>query len=62
MPVLAIWGAEDKITPPASARAFVDRIPNGEWHEIAACGHLPTLEKPAEVAKIAGAWLDKIVA
>jgi pimeloyl-ACP methyl ester carboxylesterase len=62
MPVLAIWGAEDKISPPESARGFVADVPNAEWHEIAGCGHLPTLEKPAEVAKIAGAWLDKIVA
>ncbi len=60
MPVLAIWGAEDKISPAASGRAFVERIPGGEWHELADCGHLPTLEKPAEVAQIAGAWLDRI--
>lgn len=60
MPVLAIWGAEDAISPPDPAHAFVERIPNAEWHEIPDCGHLPTLEMPAEVTRIATSWLAKL--
>ena len=60
MPVLAIWGAEDAISPPEPARAFVERIPNAEWHLIPDCGHLPTLETPAEVGGIATSWLAKL--
>ena len=57
MPVLAIWGAEDAISPPDPAHAFVSKLPDAEWHLIEDCGHLPTLEKPTEVVAIAERWL-----
>ena len=56
IPVLAIWGEHDQIVPIDKGRAFVKDIPNAEWHELPGCGHLPTLEKPAEVAAIVSAW------
>ena len=32
MPVLAIWGEDDKIAPIEKGKAFVERIPHAEWH------------------------------
>lgn len=58
MPVLAIWGENDMIVPVAKGRAFAERIPHVEWHALAECGHLPTLEKPADVVSIVTAWLS----
>ena len=58
MPVLAIWGEDDKIAPIEKGKAFVERIPNAEWRPLAQCGHLPTLEKPTEVVGIVTSWLS----
>lgn len=58
MPVLAIWGEDDKIVPIEKGKAFVAGIPHAEWHPLPECGHLPSLEKPAEVAGIFTSWLS----
>ena len=55
MPVLAIWGKGDRIVPAEKGHAHVKRIPNAEWH-VLDCGHIPALEKPAEVAAIYTKW------
>ena len=62
MPVLAIWGEGDQIAPIAKGKAFVDKIPHAQWHALADCGHLPTLEKPAEVVAIVATWLEGLKA
>lgn len=56
IPVLAIWGEGDQLVPVEKGRAHVKRISNAEWHALPDCGHLPVLEKPAEVAAIFTAW------
>ena len=50
MPVLALWGADDALVPSTVGRLLADALPNGQFHQLAGCGHLPTLEKPAESA------------
>lgn len=50
VPTLVAWGAEDRILPPAYAEAWAGQIAGAERLEIAGCGHLPALEKPAELA------------
>ena len=57
MPVLALWGAEDALVPPAVGRKLADALPNVQFHQLAGCGHLPTLEKPAESAALFGNFL-----
>lgn len=59
MPALVLWGAEDALVPVAVGRKLADTLPHAHFHALAGCGHLPTLEKPAEVAELAGAWLDE---
>lgn len=46
VPVLLVWGLQDKITPPEVALQFHDLLRNGTVKFIDECGHLPMIEKP----------------
>jgi pimeloyl-ACP methyl ester carboxylesterase len=46
MPVLLVWGENDRITPLATARQFQELLPDSELHTIPQCGHAPMLERP----------------
>lgn len=46
VPVLAIVGAEDQVTPEAGARQIADGVPNGRLVVIPKAGHLSNLEDP----------------
>jgi pimeloyl-ACP methyl ester carboxylesterase len=46
IPTLLIWGTEDRLTPPAVARRFKERMFNAELELIPACGHAPMMERP----------------
>lgn len=48
LPVLIIWGLQDKITPPEVALQFHDLLPNANVKFIHECGHLPMVEKAKE--------------
>ncbi len=50
MPVLALWGEDDKVSPLLVARKLAAALPNARLQLLPGCGHLPTLEKPAESA------------
>ena len=54
-PTLILWGEDDAITPLSMARAFHREIAGSRLQIIAACGHLPPLERPDEfVAAVTG--------
>lgn len=46
VPVLAIVGEEDTLTPMEEARRIADGVPNGQLTIIPAAGHLSNLEAP----------------
>ena len=46
VPVLILWGAEDRLLPLSSVEDFA-RIRGARVEMIHACGHVPQLEKPA---------------
>jgi pimeloyl-ACP methyl ester carboxylesterase len=54
LPTLLLWGDQDKVIPPPYGPAFKQLIPHAELKVIAACGHLPHIEKP-------DAFVDAIV-
>jgi pimeloyl-ACP methyl ester carboxylesterase len=57
MPVLALWGEADALVPPAVGEALAKALPHAQFHSLPGCGHLPTLEKPAESAALFDTFL-----
>jgi pyruvate dehydrogenase E2 component (dihydrolipoamide acetyltransferase) len=49
IPTLVVWGAEDRLVPPATARAAVARLPRGRLVLLPSCGHMPMIEQPGRV-------------
>jgi pyruvate dehydrogenase E2 component (dihydrolipoyllysine-residue acetyltransferase) len=49
MPLQIIWGREDRIIPVAHGEALADRVP---VHVLDNAGHLPHMEKAAEVNRL----------
>jgi pimeloyl-ACP methyl ester carboxylesterase len=53
-PVLLVWGARDRLVPPAYAEAYRQHLPQAELHLVPDCGHMLMFEKEAEfVASVA---------
>ncbi|MPZ56799.1 MAG: alpha/beta fold hydrolase [Rhizobiales bacterium] len=52
-PTLIIWGKADRIIAPAYAQEFATRIAGARIELIEDAGHLPHLEQPDAVAKVA---------
>lgn len=57
MPVQAIWGEEDRILPAGQAETL--SAAGVTVHRLAGAGHLPHMEKPAEVNRLIGDFLRK---
>ena len=53
MPVLIVWGDQDKVMPVAHAQAWKDKIPQAEVMIVPGAGHIVHLDKPETVGKIA---------
>ena len=58
MPVLVLSGREDVQFPWPTAEAAARRIPHASFAAIDGAGHFPMVEKPAETARLLGAFLD----
>jgi pimeloyl-ACP methyl ester carboxylesterase len=58
VPTLVAVGAEDAVTPPALAREMAEAIPGADLHVFGACGHLPSLERPAATSALLRGWLS----
>ncbi len=58
VPVLIVWGLQDKITPPDVALHFHDLLRNGTVRFINECGHLPMVERPGEYNRHVREFLD----
>lgn len=53
-PVLLLWGAHDRLVPPAYGEAYKKYMPKAELKLIANCGHLPMFEAEAEFVDTIG--------
>jgi len=60
IPVLLIWGRNDKITPPDVAEEFNNLLPDSELHWVENCGHAPMMERPDEFNRILMEFLQKL--
>ena len=54
MPVQLVWGRNDRVIPVAQAEALTGRLP---VHMVDAAGHLPHMEKAAEVNRMIGQFI-----
>ena len=59
-PTLVIVGEHDAITPPDTARAMVDAIPEAELTVIPDAGHLSGMENPEAFNAALGAFLERM--
>lgn len=60
MPTLLVWGEEDALSPLAYGQALASGLPYARLEVIEQCGHLPTLEKPAECAALFRELLNRV--
>lgn len=60
IPTLVVVGAHDRITPPDGAEAMADAIPGARFEVIAGAGHVPPLERPAEVTALLADFLKSL--
>jgi len=58
-PTLILCGRQDALTPLDRHEEMASRIPGARLEIIEACGHMSTLEKPAEVSAALRRWLTE---
>jgi len=58
-PTLVVWGREDRLVPPVYGERYRDRIPGAGLEVLPRCGHLPAIERPAELAEVALDFLSR---
>ena len=58
VPALVLCGIEDQISPPAEMRAIAAAMPQAEFVEIPAAGHMAPMENPAAVNAAIEAFLN----
>ena len=59
-PTLVVVGDQDASTPPALVRQCADAIPGARFHEIAASGHIPSIDQPEALAALLRHFLKEI--
>ena len=59
-PTLVLVGDGDRATPPELSREIAAGIPGAELAIVERCGHLSTLERPADVSEKLRDWLNRI--
>jgi pimeloyl-ACP methyl ester carboxylesterase len=57
-PALVLTGCDDVWSPPARHQEMAAAIPASQLVLVPRCGHMSTMERPAEVAQAMRAWLD----
>jgi len=60
VPTLVMVGAEDRTSPPATARAMAEAIPGARYAEIPGAGHLAPLEQPLATSRVLAEFLDAV--
>ncbi len=59
-PALILVGTEDETTPPPRARAMAQGIPDARLEVLPRAGHMLTIERPEETARLIGSFLREI--
>ena len=56
-PTLLVWGADDRLIPPAVAEIFRSELPDARLLLVDRAGHVPMLEQPKTVATAVATFL-----
>ncbi|AFZ45432.1 alpha/beta hydrolase fold protein [Halothece sp. PCC 7418] len=59
IPILLLWGEQDRMIPPGLARSFVNLNPNLELVMLPELGHCPHDESPQQFHRVILPWLEK---
>ncbi len=59
-PTLVVVGDQDGSTPPALVKATADLIPGARFEIIRACGHIPCVEQPEEMARLLADFVNEV--
>jgi pimeloyl-ACP methyl ester carboxylesterase len=59
VPVLILWGAQDRLLPPSSVDDF-RRIRGARLEILQGCGHLPQLERPALTRRAVAGFVEDL--
>jgi pimeloyl-ACP methyl ester carboxylesterase len=59
LPVLVVWGCEDRWIPAARAHCLADMIPGAELVLVPGAGHLIQHDAPAALAAELQRWLGR---
>lgn len=57
VPTLVLCGRQDALTPLAASEAMEAAIPGARLEVVEDCGHLSTMERPAQVTQAMRGWL-----
>jgi pimeloyl-ACP methyl ester carboxylesterase len=57
IPVLIVWGREDRIVPIAQSARLRAALPEAEFRPIDGCGHMPHFERPGHVNALLAEFL-----
>jgi len=60
-PTLILWGAEDRVFPPAVGQELQATIPNASFHVIPEAGHMPQWEQPSKVNALITEFLKQFL-
>ncbi len=62
VPTHIVWGDDDKLMPPQYAEVWRARIPGAQLTRLAACGHLPHVEKTEALVERVNSFWNRIAA
>jgi 3-oxoadipate enol-lactonase len=60
LPLLALTGDRDVLTPPKFANALADRVPQAQARIVTGAGHLAMVERPADVNEALLAFVNQL--
>jgi pimeloyl-ACP methyl ester carboxylesterase len=60
VPVLLVWGDQDRVVPVAQARRAAAQLPDAQVLVLSGGGHLPHVEDPTAFGRALVAFLDHV--
>ena len=58
-PTLIVSSAGDKVIPPSFVHDYAQRVPCAQIETVEGAGHLLPMERPAELARLLAAWIQR---